>query len=259
MTNQTFPVLEGKVAIVTGAAMGMGEATAKLFASAGAKVVVADFNDELGQKVTEEIKANGGEASFVHVDVSNEAEVEAMVKFAVDTYGELNVAVNNAARAPDQAPIADFDANVWDGIMAVDVKGVALGLKYQIRQMQAQGKGGSIINISSVSGFRPQPYTAAYNSAKHAVLGLTKTAAVEVGTEGIRVNAVAPGAVDTPMLRDALERFNFDPEAYAQQLSTLGRFAQADEIAQGSMWLASDASSYVHGTCLQIDGGYINR
>lgn len=260
MSNPTtYPVLEGKVAIVTGAAMGMGEATAKLFAEAGAKVVVADFNEELGPKVAEEITAAGGVAAFVKVDVSNEEQVAAMVKFAVDTYGELNVAVNNAARAPDQGAIHEFDPNVWDGVMAVDLKGTALCMKHEILQMRAQGKGGSIINISSVSGFRPQPHNPAYVSAKHGVVGLTKAGAVENGMENIRINSVAPGAIDTPMLRDAIERFGFDADAYAQQLSTLGRFGQAREIAQGSLWLASDASSYVHGTTLQIDGGYINR
>jgi len=259
MTDTTYPVLQDKVAIVTGAAMGMGEATAHLFAEAGAKVVVADFNDDLGPKVAEAIKAAGGEAAFVKVDVSNEEQVEAMVKFAVATYGRLDVAVNNAARAPDQGPIHEFDPEVWDGVMAVDLKGTALCLKHEIRQMRAQGDGGSIINISSVSGFRPQPDNPAYVSAKHGVVGLTKAAAVENGMEGIRINSVAPGAIDTPMLRDALDRFGFDADAYAQQLSTLGRFGQAREIAQGTLWLASDASSYVHGTTLQIDGGYINR
>src|SRR5690606_39542364 len=129
MGTQTYPVLSGKVAIVTGAAMGMGEATARLFAEAGAKVVVADFNDELGEKVAAESREAGGEAAFVHVDVSNEEQVEAMVTFAVDTYGRLDVAVNNAARAPDQGPVHEFDPQVWDAVMAVDLKGVALGLK----------------------------------------------------------------------------------------------------------------------------------
>jgi glucose 1-dehydrogenase len=130
---------------------------------------------------------------------------------------------------------------------------VALGLKHEIRQLRAQGDGGSIINISAVSGFRPQPDNPAYVSAKHAVVGLTKAAALENGSNGIRINSVA-----TPMLRDAIERFGFDPDEYAKQLSTLGRFGQAREIAQGSLWLASDQSSFVHGTVLQVDGGYIN-
>lgn len=259
MSVKTYPILEGKVAIVTGAGMGMGEATAKLFAEAGAKVVVADFADEHGERVAEEISAAGGEAAFVHVDVSSSEQVQAMVAFAVNTYGTLDVAVNNAARKPDQGPVHEFDEDYWDTLMGVDLKGVALSLKYELRQMRAQGTGGSIINISSVSGFRPQPDNPAYVSAKHGVVGLTKAAAVENGELGIRVNSVAPGAIDTPMLRDAIERFGFDADAYAKQLSTLGRFGQAREIAQGSLWLASDNASYVTGTTLQIDGGYINR
>lgn len=259
MSLPVFPILEGKVAIVTGAAMGMGEATAKLFAASGAKVVVADFADELGAKVAADIKADGGEAAFVHVDVSNSQQVQAMVQFAVDTYGKLDVAVNNAARKPDQGPVHEFDEDYWDLLMSVDLKGVALCLKYELRQLRAQGNGGSIINISSVSGFRPQPDNPAYVSAKHGVVGLTKAAALENGDVNIRINAVAPGAIDTPMLRDAIERFGFDPDAYAKQLSTLGRFGQATEIAQGSLWLASDYASYVTGATLAVDGGYINR
>lgn len=143
--------------------------------------------------------------------------------------------------------------------MSVDLKGVALCCKHEIVQMRAQGHGGSIVNISSVSGFRPQPMNPAYVAAKHAVVGLTKVAALENGEAGIRVNSVAPGAVGTPMLFQALEDFGFDPKEYAKQLSVLGRFAQAREIAEGSLWLASDLSSYVTGTTLQIDGGYINR
>ena len=152
----TFPVLEGKVAIVTGAAMGMGEATAKLFAEAKAKVVIADFNEEKGRQVTEAINAAGGEAAFVKVDVSNSKDVQAMVQFTVDTFGKLDVAINNAALTPDDKPVVDFDEDYWDRLIAVDLKGTALCMKYELQQMQKQGDGGSIVNISSVSGFRPQ-------------------------------------------------------------------------------------------------------
>jgi glucose 1-dehydrogenase len=255
----TFPVLQDKVAIVTGAAQGMGEATARLFADAGAKVVVADFNEEKGRAVADDIIAHGGEATFVKVDVSKGEDVEAMVAAAVAKYGRLDVAVNNAALTPDQAPIHEFDEQYWDRIMSVDLKGVALGLKYEIRQLRAQGGGGSIINISSVSGFRPQPGNPAYIAAKHGVVGLTKAAALENGGEDIRVNSVAPGAIDTPMLRGALEEMGIDPEAYAPQLSLLNRFGSAEEIAQASLWLASDASSYVTGTTIHADAGYTSR
>lgn len=252
----TYPVLKVKVAIVTGAAMGMGEATARLFAEAGAKVVVADFNDEKGKAVVADIVRSGGSATFVHVDISKAADVEAMVAAAVKAYGRLDVAVNNAALTPDDKPVHEFDEAYWDRLMSVDLKGTALCLKYELRQMLAQGKGGSIVNISSVSGFRPQATTVAYVAAKHGVNGLTKVAALENGQHNIRVNSVAPGAIDTPMLRGALEQFGLDPVAYAPQLSLLNRFAQPSEVAQASLWLASDLSSYVTGTTIHVDAGY---
>jgi NAD(P)-dependent dehydrogenase (short-subunit alcohol dehydrogenase family) len=255
----TFPVLQDKVAIVTGAAQGMGEATARLFAEAGAKVVVADFNQDKGQSVVDDIAAAGGEAFFVKVDVSKGEDVKAMVAAAVEKYGRLDVAVNNAALTPDQAPLHEFDEQYWDRLMSVDLKGVALSLKYEIQQLRAQGGGGSLINISSVSGFRPQPGNPAYIAAKHGVVGLTKAAALENGPENIRVNSVAPGAIDTPMLRGALEEMGIDPEAYAPQLSLLNRFGDAREIAEASLWLASDASSYVTGTTIHADAGYTSR
>ncbi|MFD1861501.1 SDR family NAD(P)-dependent oxidoreductase [Planococcus chinensis] len=255
----TFPILEDKVAIVTGAAMGMGEATAKLFAEAKAKVVIADFNEEKGQAVTDEINQSGGTAAFVKVDISKSEDVQQMVKFAVDTFGKLDVAVNNAALTPDDKPAAEFDEAYWDRLISVDLTGTALCLKYELQQMQKQGNGGSIINISSVSGFRPQPNNIAYVAAKHGVVGMTKVAAMENGPLNIRVNSVAPGAIDTPMLRGALEQFGLDAEEYAPQLSLLNRFGQPREIAQATLWLASDASSYVTGTTIHADAGYTSR
>lgn len=249
-------VLSGKVAIITGSAMGMGAATAELFAAEGARVVIADFNEELGKQQTEKILNAGGEAAFVNVDVSNSKQVEAMVQFAVDTYGSLDVAVNNAARTPDDKPIAELEEAVWDALLAVDLKGVVLSMKYELKQMLKQGNGGSIINISSVSGIRPQPANPAYIAAKHGVIGLTRSGAMDYSPHGIRVNSVAPGAVDTPMLQGALKQFNLDPVEYAKQLSMLGRFAQPREIAQASLWLASDSSSFVTGAVLSVDGGY---
>ena len=253
---RTYPILEEKVAIVTGAAMGRGEATAKLFAEAGAKVVVADFNEEKGKKVVEEIKAAGHEAHFVYVDVSKADLVKNMVKETVEKYGRLDVAVNNAAITPDDKLVHEFDEEYWDRLMSVDLKGVALCMKYEIQQLLKQGEGGSIINISSVSGFRPQPQNIAYVSAKHGVVGMTKVAALEYGKYNIRVNSVAPGAIDTPMLRGALEQFGLDPKEYPKQLSVLERFGKAEEIAQANLWLASDYSSYVTGTTIHVDGGY---
>lgn len=251
--------VEDKVVIITGAGQGMGASTAELFAEAGSKVVVADFNEKTGNEVVERIRANHGEASFVKVDVSNEEEVKAMVEFTVEKYGRLDVAINNAARKPDDKPLMDMDIDVFDAVMSVDLRGVALCMKYEIKQMMSQNDGGSIINTSSVSGIRPQPGTPAYITAKHGVIGLTKSAALDYSLHKIRINSVAPGAIDTPMLRDALDHFNLDADDYAKQLSMLGRFGQPEEIAKAYLWLASDLSSFVTGTCLPVDGGYVNK
>lgn len=258
-TVPTHPVLQGKTAIVTGAAMGMGEATARLFAEAGANVVIADFNAEKGQAVADSINATGARALFVQVDISRSEDVQRMVAETVKEFGRLDVAVNNAALTPDNGLASEFDEDYWDRLMSVDLKGAALSMKYELQQMIAQGEGGSIINISSVSGFRPQPNNIAYVAAKHGVVGMTKVAAMENGQHNIRVNSVAPGAIDTPMLRGALEEFGLDEESYAPQLSLLNRFGQPREIAQASLWLASDASSYVTGTTIHADAGYVGR
>ena len=250
-----YGLVNGKVALITGAAMGMGAATAELFAQEGAKVVIADFNVEKGLEETEKIKAAGGDASFVKADVSKEDQVEAMVKFAVDTYGKLDFALNNAALTPDDKPVADMDMNYFNRLISVDLQGVALCMKYELKQMVAQGYG-SIVNTSSVSGIRPQPATPAYCAAKFGVIGLTKCAAMDYSPLGIRINAVAPGAIDTPMLRGALEQFHLEPVSYAKQLSMLGRFAQAKEVAHVHMFLASDLSSYMTGAVVSVDGGY---
>jgi glucose 1-dehydrogenase len=165
--------------------------------------------------------------------------------------------VNNAAVIPPNGLMADFDEAQWDRLMSVDLKGTALCLKYVLRQLQAQGGGGSIINISSGAGFRPLAGQVAYVVAKHGVHALTKVAALENGPAGIRVNTVAPGAVDSEMFREALVRFNLGTEAeYAPQITVLGRVGQAREVAQASLWLASDLSSYVTGTVIHADGGY---
>lgn len=248
--------LDGKVCIITGGAMGMGAATSEIFIKEGAKVVIADFNSELGEQQVQKLRDMGGDASFVNTDVSKSADVENMVAFTVSTYGRLDVALNNAARTPDNKPLAEMDEDVFDLLMSIDMKGVALCLKYELAQMVKQGTGGSIINTSSVSGIRPQPANPAYVAAKHAVIGLTKSAALDYSPLGIRVNSVAPGAIDTPMLQGALVEFGLDPDATAKSLSMLGRFAQASEVGQAHLWLASDASSFVTGAIISVDGGY---
>ncbi len=251
--------LEGKVAIITGAAMGMGEATARVFASAGAHVLVSDIDSELGEATVERIERDGGSASFCRTDVSRAADADAMVRAAVQRYGRLDCAVNNAAVTPDTHPIAELDESEWDRILAVDLKGVALCLKYELAQMLSQGDGGAIVNIGSVSSFRPQPANAAYTAAKHGVIGLTKVASLENAPQGIRVNTVAPGAIDTPMIRGALETVGLTEAEFAPVLSLFGRFGRPEEVAQASLWLCSDQASYVTGAVLNVDAGYTSR
>jgi len=252
-------VLDGKVAIVTGAGMGMGEATARAFAAAGAHVVVADFNSEAGEATAASITADGGSAAFVRADVSRADEVKAMVAFTVERFGRLDCAVNNAATSPDTHPLAELDEAEWDRVIGVNLKGVALCLHSELAQMLAQGDGGAIVNIGSVSSFRPQPANAAYNAAKHGVVGLTKTASLEAAPLGVRVNTVCPGAIDTPMLRSALDTVGITEEEFAPSISLLGRFGRPDEVAQASMWLCSDQASYVTGAVLAVDAGYLGR
>ncbi|RJG03362.1 glucose 1-dehydrogenase [Noviherbaspirillum sedimenti] len=255
-------LLQDKVAIVTGAAQGMGAATARLFAEQGAHVVVADMNEQEGCAVVAEIQSAGGTAFFHKVNVSISSEVARMVEVTVGRFGRLDVAVNNAAVSPDTKPLAEMDEAEFDKVIAVDLKGVALCLKYELAQLIRQGQGGSIINIGSVSSFRPQPNTPVYVAAKHGVIGLTKVAALENGIHNIRVNAVAPGGIDTPMLRNffaSAGATQSDEAAYASALSLLGRFGEATEVAQASLWLASDLASYVTATTINVDAGYINR
>jgi len=250
-------VLSGKVAIVTGAAMGMGEATARVFAAAGAEVLVSDINADAGEATAEAIRQDGGSASFVRTDVSNAADAAAMVRCAVERYGRLDCAVNNAAVTPDTHPLSELDEQEWDRVLAVDLKGVALCCKYEIRQMLEHG--GAIVNIGSVSSFRPQPNNAAYVAAKHGVIGLSKVASLEAAPHGIRVNTVCPGAIDTPMIRGALETVGSTEEEFAPLLSLFGRFGKPEEVAHASLWLCSDRSSYVTGAVLAVDAGYTSR
>lgn len=248
-------LLKDKVIIVTGAAMGMGKATAEVLVDYGAKVVVADFNEEEGKKVADELNKKG-EALFISVNVSKEDEVKAMVEKTVEHFGRLDGALNNAALTPDDKKIDQMDMSYYDRLMDVDLRGVILCMKYELQQFLKQGDGGSIVDTSSVSGIRPQPGNPAYVAAKHAVIGITKQAAMDYGEYNIRVNSVAPGAINTPMLQNALVQFGFDPVEYAKQLSMLNRFGEAKEIAEANAWLLSDKASYVTGAVLTADGGY---
>lgn len=189
-----FPVLQDKVAIVTGAAQGMGKTTAAVFLRAGAKVVIADVKAEQGEAVAQELSSLG-EIRFVKTDISKSEDVQNLIAATVAAFGRLDIAINNAAMSPDQTPLVEFDESYWRRLMDVSLTGTALCCKYQMQQMKKQGSKGSIVNIASINAYMPQPNMPAYTAAKHALLGLTKHAATEGGPVGIRVNAIAPGAI----------------------------------------------------------------
>lgn len=189
-----FPLLKGKVAIITGGAQGMGKATAAVFLQAGARVVIADVKAEQGEEVAKELSALG-EIQFIKTDISKTEEVQNLIDQTVKAYGQLDVAINNAAHYPDKTPLVEFDEDIWRRLMDVTLTGTALCVKYQMQQMRKQGTKGSIVNIASINAFSPEPNMPAYTSAKHALIGLTKHASNEGGPLGIRVNAIAPGPI----------------------------------------------------------------
>ena len=250
---------DGQVAIVTGASGGMGRAVALAFAAAGASVVAADLTEDGGRETVEQIGQAGGRAVFVPTDVSDAAAVEALVARATGDFGRLDCAVNAAAIEGERGPLHEVDDEVFDRIIAVNLRSIFLCMKHEILAMLAAGRGGAIVNIASTNSFRPQPHQSAYTASKHGVLGMTRNAAVDYGAEGIRINAICPGAIDTPMLRAAMERRGRQPEEVANRLSLLGRFGQPDEIAQACLWLCSEESSFTTGHALAVDGGYLAR
>jgi glucose 1-dehydrogenase len=248
----------GKVALVTGASGGMGRATAQAFAAAGARVVAADIAAEGGEQTVDAIKRDGGEAVFVRTDVSRAGDVEAAVAAAVDSFGGLDCAANVAAIETETTLLADCDEATFDRLVAVNLKSVFLCMKYEISAMLERG-GGAIVNIASTNSFRPLPKQAVYTATKHGVVGLTKTAAIEYAGAGIRVNAVAPGAIDTPMLRGAMAARGSAEQDVLARLSLTGRFGRPDEIASAVLWLCSEDSAYTMGHVLAVDGGYLAR
>jgi 3(or 17)beta-hydroxysteroid dehydrogenase len=246
--------LEGKVALISGSANGMGETEARLFAREGAKVVVADVLEAPGQQVAASIVEAGGEAQFIRLDVTNEDDWKEVVTTAVTRYGKLDILVNNAGISGSADPDLLSTAN-WDQLMAVNAKGVFLGMKTAIPEMQKAG-GGSIVNISSISGFIGQDYIhMAYNASKGAVRIMTKSAAVQYAKDGIRVNSVHPGMMP-PMLTSVASA---DPERRRQRLSLvpMGRAGEREEVGYAVLFLASDEASYITGTELVVDGGYL--
>ena len=245
--------LAGKVALISGGARGQGACEARMFASEGARVVFGDILDDLGAQVEAEIRELGGEATYIHLDVTQESDWAAAVQTAVDRYGKLDILVNNAGIV-SWGRLEDSSGAEWDRIMEVNGKGVFLGTLAAIPEMRRAG-GGSIINISSISGLVGQDTVqAAYNASKGAVRLLTKTTAIQYAQDGIRANSVHPGSVATPMTAERQS----DPEILRQSESRipLGRVGQPEDIAYGVLFLASDESSFVTGSELVIDGGF---
>lgn len=249
--------LNGKTALITGGAGGIGRATALAFAAEGAKVVVADLQAAAANAVAEEVRAAGGEAIGIAVDVSRSEQVAAMVKQVVAHFGRLDIAFNNAAIDIEHEPLAKCTEEMFDRLMAVNVKGVWLCMKYEIEQMLAQG-GGAIVNTSSIGGLSGAPRQPIYSGTKHAVIGLTKAAALEYGRKGIRVNAVCPGVIRTEMMERAIAR---DPRrgGHIDRIHPIGRVGEAEEIARVVVFLCSDDATFVLGQSLAVDGGYTAR
>lgn len=242
-----------KVAIVTGGSSGIGRATAIAFAREGAKVVIADLNDDGGEAVCKTIREQGGEATFVHTDVTVSADVQNMVNTAVNTYGGLDIAFNNAGHSGWNHTIVDMSEDEWERIMAINSTSVFLCLKYEIPHMIARG-GGAIVNTSSGMGLFALPKVAGYIASKHAVLGLTKSAALDFGPQKVRVNALLPGKTDTGMMsasRDAL-KLNMDDVVGRMPLKRLGL---PEDQAEAVIWLCSDKASFISGLSLIVDGG----
>lgn len=251
---------DGRSAIITGGAGGMGRAISLAFADAGSRVIVSDIETDGGQETVDLIRTKGGDATFFRADVSQDVDVREMVNFAVSNHGGLDMAVNTAAIEFEVDYLAELSESDWDRVIAVNLKSVFLCMKHEINAMLATDRTGSaIVNIASTSSYRPQAHQSAYTASKFGVLGLTRSAACDYATHGIRINAICPGAIDTPMLHGAIQKRGRDPQEVANRLSLVGRFGTTEEIAAAAMWLCSGAAGFTMGHALAVDGGYLAR
>jgi NAD(P)-dependent dehydrogenase (short-subunit alcohol dehydrogenase family) len=259
MTAHDGSSLDGKVALVTGAGSGIGRATALKLAQDGAKVVVADVNDDGGRETVDAIEQAGGDAIFMRTDVANATEVQTLVGATVRAYGRLDCAVNNAgiggtSRDGRRYATHEYPEEHWARILSVNLTGLFFCLKHEIAQMLQQGSGGAIVNLASIAGL-VGGFGSAYVASKHGVVGVTRNTALEYARQGIRINAVCPGAVETPMIEAAFAAIPGLEERW-RETEPIGRFAAPREIAEAIAWLCSDASSFVTGIALPVDGGW---
>ena len=254
--NPTYD-FTNKVALVTGASSGMGLATARAFAQAGAAVVLADVNQAALQAATDDLAAAGKRVLGVPCDVADEDQVAALVAAAVDTFGRLDMAFNNAGIQVPVSDPADEPATAFDRVNAVNYRGIWACMKHELIQMRAQGSG-VIVNCSSIGGLIGLPGRGSYHASKHAVIGLTRSAGVEYAPRGIRINAVCPGTIATPMVTDMIAKGDLD-EAEAIANQPIGRIGQAEEVAAAVLWLCSADAGLVVGVALPVDGGYTAR
>ncbi len=245
-------MLEEKVALITGAGSGIGREASLLFAREGAKVIASDIDEKGGNETVSLIEKSGGVVSFFKTDVSNPEEQEALVKAAIQKYGELHIAFNNAGIVGPLGPVAEISIREWDRVISVNLSGVFYGMHFQIPAIIQSG-GGSIVNTASIMGAIAAPDQSGYNTAKHGVVGLTKTAALEYSRKNIRINAVGPGYINTPLL-DFLDEKTM---RRLTELHPIGRLGTAKEVAELVMWLSSDKASFVTGAYYPIDGGYL--
>ena len=251
MTDQ----MTGKVALVTGGSSGIGRAAALAFADAGARVAIASRTRATGEDAVRAVEQTGGEAIWIEADVSQAAQVAAMVGQVIDAYGRLDFAFNNAGGGRRGGPIPDIEEEEWDRTIDVYLKSVFLCMKYEIPELLRAG-GGAIVNNSSVDGERAFPMDPVYSAAKHGVLGLTRSAAAQYADQGIRINAVCPAWIEIPRILDIMKK---DPEAQAELEfhQPIGRLGKPEEVGQAVVWLCSDRASFIIGAALPIDGGYL--
>ena len=248
--------MENRAGLVTGAGSGIGRAAAIAFAHHGGKVVVSDYNEESGQETAALIRESGGRTEFFRCDVGEEGQVKALVDFTVETYGALSFAFNNAGTDGDFAPIGEMDSAVFDRVMKVNLYGVFYCMKHEVLAMEAGG-GGAIVNTSSSNGFVGIPRNPSYNASKFAVIGITKNVAIDYGSKGIRVNALAPGPTATSMLNAALQRQPLEVKEAMYASLPMRQLSEPGDQANAVVWLCSDQARMVTGTTLAVDGGYL--